>query len=265
MIGRGPGPGFYARLLAAFFRNCLAREMMFRTSFVMSLLSGYGWSLVMLLFLSTVVARVQSLGNWERRDIHVLVGTFMVVQGLMQFLFETNMWRIASYVREGTLDFVLVKPVDSQFFMSTRFLRLSALGLLLPGVALVATGARPPFVLGDLLLYLAGTVAGIAILYSISFLLATTTIWFVRAEMGGLVYGMFDVMRLPADVYPRPLRFAFTYVIPLVFIASVPAQTLQHRGSHLVALAGMGAALVALALARAFWFFALRFYSSTGS
>lgn len=256
---------YYATLMLGILRNCVAREMMFRASFVMSLLSGYGWSLVMLLFLSTVVARVQALGAWEQRDIHVLVGTFMVVQGIMQCLFETNMWRIGSHVREGTLDFILTKPVDSQFLVSARYLRLSALGLLLPGVALVATGARGPFVWADTLLYVGGTVAGIAILYAVSFVLAASTIWFVRADMGGLVYGLFDVMRLPADVYPKALRITFTYVVPLVFIASVPAQTLQHRGSPAVALAGMGVAVVALVFARAFWFFALKSYSSTGS
>ncbi len=256
---------YYARLLVAIFHNCLAREMMFRASFVTSLLSSYGWSLIMLLFLSTVVARVQTLGAWERRDIHVLVGTFMIVQGLVQFLFENNMWRISSYVREGTLDFILTKPVDSQFLTSLRYLRLPALGLLIPGVALVATGARPPLVVVDLLLYLGGVIGGIVILYAISLLLASTTIWFVRADMGGLVYGMFDVMRLPADVYPHPVRFTLTYILPLVFIASVPAQTLQHRGTPLVSLAGMGAGVVLFFLSRAFWFLALRSYSSTGS
>jgi viologen exporter family transport system permease protein len=256
---------FHARLIRAFFQNCLAREMMFRASFVMSLLSGYGWSLIMLLFLTTVVARVQRIGNWEQRDIYVLVGTFMIVQSVTQFLFESNMWRISSYVREGTLDFILTKPVDSQFFTSLRYLRLPSLGLLLPGVALVATGARAPFVLSDLLLYLASVLGGLAILYSISFMLATTTIWLVRAEMGGLVYGMFDVMRLPADVYPRVVRFTLTYVLPLVFIASVPAQTLQHRGHAVWALAGTGIGLAMLAVSRALWRFALRSYSSTGS
>jgi len=255
----------YARLFVAIFRNCLQREMMFRASFITSLLSSYGWSFIMLLFLSTVVARVQSIGAWERRDIHVLVGTFMIVQGLTQFFFESNMWRISSYVREGTLDFILTKPVDSQFLTSLRYLRLPALGLLIPGVALVVAGARPPFSWGDLLLYLGGVAGGIAILYAISFMLATTTIWFVRAEMGGLVYGMFDVMRLPADVYPRAVRFALTYILPLVFIASVPTQTLQHRGHPLASIAGTAAGIVLFLLSRVFWFVALRSYSSTGS
>lgn len=259
------GIRYYAKLMVSIFRNCLAREMMFRASFVMSLISGYGWSFVMLLFLSTVVARVESIGAWEQRDIYVLVGTFMCVQGITQFLFETNMWRIGSYVREGTLDFILTKPVDSQFLVSTRYLRLSALGLLLPGVALVLTGARKPFIWTDTLLYVGGTVAGIAILYAISFVLATTTIWFVRADMGGLVYGLFDVMRLPADVYPRALRLTFTYLLPIIFVASVPAQTLQHRGDPKLALGGIAVALLALAFARVFWLTALRSYSSTGS
>lgn len=256
---------YYLKLMISIFRNCLAREMMFRASFVTSLISGYGWSLVMLLFLSTVVGRVQALGTWEQRDIYVLVGTFMCVQGITQCLFESNMWRIGSYVREGTLDFILTKPVDSQFFVSTRYLRLSALGLLIPGVALVLTGARAPFVWSDTLLYVGGTAAGIAILYAISFVLATTTIWFVRADLGGLVYGLFDVMRLPADVYPRALRFTFTYVLPIIFVASVPAQTLQHRGDPKIALGGIAVAILALAFARAFWFTAIKSYSSTGS
>lgn len=255
----------YLRLMGSIFRNCISREMMFRASFITSLISGYGWSLVMLLFLSTIVARVQTLGTWELPDIYVLVGTFMIVQGIGQFLFDQNMWQIATHVREGTLDFILTKPIDSQFLVSVRFLRLSALGLLIPGVVLVAAGARAPFVALDALLYFAGTIAGIGILYAVSFVLATTTIWFVRADMGGLVYGLFDVMRLPADVYPRGLRLIFTYAIPLVFIASVPAQTLQHRGVVAVSLAGIGGAILAVLMARAFWFAALRSYSSTGS
>jgi len=255
----------YGRLLAAFFSNCVAREMIFRTHFITSLIGGYGWSLVMLLFLATVVQRVQSLGVWQLPDIYVLMGTFMIVQGTTQFLLEDNLWQISSYVREGTLDFILTKPVDSQFLVSLRFLKLPALGLLIPGTVLVILGARMPLEPLDLLLYLAGVAAGVAIFYSIGFMLATTTIWFVRADMGGLVYGLVDVMRFPADVFPRALRLTFTYVLPLVFIASVPTQTLQHRAGLATPLAGMMAAVVMFGLARLLWRFALRFYSSASS
>jgi ABC-2 type transport system permease protein len=239
--------------------------MTFRASFLSSVISSLGWSLIMLLFLTTIVGRVRNVAGWEVRDVWVLCGTFMVVQGITQFLFEANMWRLPEYVREGTLDFFLIKPVDSQFLVSVRNLRLSALGLLLPGVALIATGARPPFVPAHLCLYLGGVVGGIMILYSVSFFLATWTIWFVRADLGGLIYGLFDVIRLPADVYPRGLRLVFTYGLPLVFIASVPTKMLQHRGDLWFSLGGFAAALLFFAVARLFWKFALRSYVSTGS
>ena len=255
----------HARLLLALIRTCLVRELTFRASFVASLISSIGWSLIMLVFLTAVVGRVENLAGWELRDVYVLCGTFMVVQGITQFLFEVNMWSMPRYVREGTLDLLITKPVDSQFYVSCRYLRFSALGLLIPGIALIATGARPPFVAVDLLLYLAGALAGIFILYSVSFFLATWTIWFVRAELGGLIYGLFDVIRFPADIYPRALRAVFTYGLPLVFIASVPTQTLQHRGSLWGSLAGVLAAALAFLVARLFWRFALRFYASTGS
>jgi ABC-2 type transport system permease protein len=83
--------------------------------------------------------------------------------------------------------------------------------------------------------------------------------------MGGLIYGLVDVMRFPADVFPRALRFTLTYVLPLVFIASVPTQTLQHRGGPVAPLAGMMAAVLMFGLARLLWRFALRFYSSASS
>ncbi|MGQ9731248.1 MAG: ABC-2 family transporter protein [Candidatus Zipacnadales bacterium] len=62
------------------------------------------------------------------------------------------------------------------------------------------------------------------------------------------------MIRLPADVYSKALRATFTYVLPLVFIASIPAQTLQYRKSPLMTAAGRGPAVVVLRFARAFWF-----------
>ncbi|MGQ9731250.1 MAG: ABC-2 family transporter protein [Candidatus Zipacnadales bacterium] len=81
----------------------------------------------MLLFLSTVVERVQALGTWQQQGIYVLMNVHERKRRHRISGFETNMWRIGSYVREGTLDFILIKPCDSPFLASTRFLRRSSL------------------------------------------------------------------------------------------------------------------------------------------
>ncbi|MGQ9731249.1 MAG: hypothetical protein ACUVX8_08220 [Candidatus Zipacnadales bacterium] len=48
------------------------------------------------------------------------------------------------------------------------------------------TGAWPPVGWHHTLLYVGGTMAGIANLYAVPFVLATTTSWLGRTEMGEL-------------------------------------------------------------------------------
>ena len=71
--------------------------------------------------------------------------------------------------------------------------------------------------------------------------------------------------RYPLNAYPPPLRLLFTFVLPVAFLTTVPAQVLLGVAGAPMLLAGLGLAVVFFAAARSFWLFALRFYTSASS
>ncbi|MFN7229914.1 MAG: ABC transporter permease, partial [Synechococcaceae cyanobacterium] len=189
--------------------------------------------------------------------------------GVSSTLLRPNLSRIVAQVQEGTLDFVLLKPIDSQFWLSTR--TLSPWGLPEMGVGLCLSlwaawqsGARPGaggLAIGALMLLSAAL-----ILYSLWFLLAATSIWFVKTWnatevlRAGLTAG-----RYPISAYPEGLRSVFTLVLPVAFLTTVPAEAILGRASGPRALAALAMAGLFLLASRLFWRFALRFYTSASS
>ena len=118
------------------------------------------------------------------------------------------------------------------------------------------------------MLYLVALGFGIAIHYSIMLTLAAISFWIVRAQ--GLVYGYFNflhIARYPDVIFPRIFRFIFSWIIPVIIVANIPARLLikplGHPGGLMLHLdvAGSGA----LCVSRVFWRFALRRYSSASS
>ncbi|MEB3255732.1 MAG: ABC-2 family transporter protein, partial [Synechococcaceae cyanobacterium] len=71
--------------------------------------------------------------------------------------------------------------------------------------------------------------------------------------------------RYPVSAYPPGLRTFFTLVVPITFLTTVPAESLLGRSSGSWLALSLAVALGSLLLARAFWRFALRFYTSASS
>jgi ABC-2 type transport system permease protein len=182
-----------------------------------------------------------------------------------------NVANIPELVRTGKLDSLLVLPIDSQFAVSTKQFGLDSivnafLGGVVVCVSLSQLGTVPTPV--SVLLYVVALGFGVAVHYSIMLGLAGVSFWIVRAQ--GLVYGYFNflnIARYPDVIFPRIFRMIFGWVIPVVIIANIPARLLiKSLGQptqlmlHLVI-----ASCIVFWLARVFWRFALRHYSSASS
>jgi len=65
--------------------------------------------------------------------------------------------------------------------------------------------------------------------------------------------------------YPTAYRFFFTFIIPVAFLTTVPAEAMLGR-VQVNWVIGAGVLAIALVLvSRVFWQFALRFYTSASS
>jgi len=261
----------YIEIYSIMLRNSLIREMSFKANFILWMLVEVLWFLGQIVFFSIVFGSVDRIGDWSKWEVVLLVGTHQIIAQLFQAFFFVNVANIPELVRTGKLDSLLVLPIDSQFAVSSKQFGLdsvvnAALGAVVVVISLTRLGLMPHPL--HILLYLAAIGFGIAIHYSIMLNLAAVSFWIVRAQ--GLVYGYFNflnIARYPDVIYPRLFRLIFSWLIPVIIVANIPARVLiKSLGQPVPLMLQMiAASLIIFSSSRLFWRFALRRYSSASS
>ena len=158
---------------------------------------------------------------------------------------------------------MVLKPIDAQLQVSVRVLSPWGVPDFLFGVALVAFGSlRSSTTIGDAFWMLIPLLSGAVILYGLWFLVATTAIWFTKIyNATEVLRGLLDAGRFPMAAYPAAYRFVFTFVVPVAFLTTVPAEAMLGRGRPAFFVGGAVLAVVTFIASRAFWRFSLKSYT----
>jgi len=256
-------------LLLVFFRTSLQRDAAYRADFFLRAFTATLQMCGELLALWTIFANTTALRGWSPPQVIVLLGVYRVMIGLIGMVIAPNMRLIMEDIRSGTLDFVLAKPIDSQFYVSFRNFVIwrandIALGLLLVLGGVIALGRLDEP--GRALPFLLMIGAGATIIYSLWLMLATSVFWFVRVNNIEMVFwNAFEASRYPIDIYRPWVRWALTFILPLAFITTFPAGVLTGHVGWTTVLRAALMAPVMLLLASAFWRFGLRHYSGASA
>ncbi len=184
-------------------------------------------------------------------------------------LIQPSMEQLIEAVHEGTLDFTLTKPEDAQLLVSIQRVEIWSLtDVILGFVVLVGALARLGATVGlrEAAGFAGAVAAGGLIVYSFWLMLATLSFWFVRVEnMLEIFQSMYEAGRWPVSLYPRWLKFMLTFLVPVAFATTVPAQALSGRLTGKTLAGAFVLAVIMLVLSRAFWRVGVRRYSSASS
>lgn len=257
----------YLKVLGLFWSTALAAEMEYRANFALAALSSLGNLVGSLFGLFLFYRTGYTFAGWSWQEALVVLGVFTLLQGISATFLVPNLNRIVRHVQEGTLDFVLLKPISSQFWLSTYTLSPWGLpdvcfGLILIGYAGQLLGLGWSNYLSSLL----PLGFGIVSLYSLWFMLGATSIWFVKIyNVTEVLRGLVEAGRYPIVAYPAAYRVFFTFVIPVAFLTTVPAETMLARSQVGWSIGAGVLATVLFFAASKFWSFALRFYTSASS
>jgi ABC-2 type transport system permease protein len=167
------------------------------------------------------------------------------------------------------MDFLLLRPVSSQFLVSLRMLALpEAVNAVIGcGVAIYAghlAGVRWSIAaIGEAAVFM---LCGLILLYALWFATMTCSFWLVQVDtLDTLFYGVFETARYPVAFFKGLVRAVLTFAIPVAFATTFPAQALLGTADLHLLLAGLALATVALILTHLFWNYAVRYYSSASS
>ena len=259
----------YLRLFAVFFRVSLMGELAYRVNFFVQLFQSLLSLGISLIGLEVIFSYTDTLGGWRPDEVLALVGVYFLVSGIIGLVIQPGMEEFIQSVRDGTLDFALTKPEDAQVIISIRRVEIWSLIDILMGLgvlvtALVRMGER---VGGwEAAVFILMLLAGGVIIYSFWLILATLSFWFVRVENILTVFqSMYEAGRWPISLYPGWLRYGLTFVVPIAFAVTVPAEALTGRLDWVTLVIAVSLAVVFFVVSRLFWQAGLRHYSGTSA
>ncbi len=254
-------------VLRVFWGTSLSSELEYRANFVTSTLYSSGQLAGTLFTIRTLYGKGYQFGGWSRDETYLVIALFTLMDGITTSALSPNLSKIVLHVQKGSLDFILLKPLDAQLQLSTRNLTPwgfpnIVFALMLLGIAGHRLGlGAGAYVAGILPVFFA-----IIILYSLWFAVGTTTIWFTKVwNATEVLRSVVEAGKYPVAAFQPGVRFFFTFIVPVAFLTTIPAEVM--RGSKGVLFIFVEAVIAAITFiaSRLFWRIALRFYTSASS
>lgn len=260
----------YAQIWLASARYSIVRSLMFRGDFIIWSLVELFWMTVNVLTISVIYEHTQSIANWSKYEMILLVGTSMLIQRFLMGFFWSSIFEMGRNIRTGNFDFFLAQPGNIMFMATTRKLDPDGLAnsVLAAGVVIYAAhklNLHPSFL--DVTLYALMVFSGLVIHYSMLVLSISLVFWLTSAQgVEGTYFALTEFSRLPQAAFKGIVsRVLFVWILPVVVVSNAPASTILH-GFHWSWVAWLfGAAAVWFALAVFVFHRGLRRYTSASS
>ena len=259
----------YLRLVLIFYKNSLLTELEYRANFLFNIVMSGFWLLWSILSVSIFFQHREQIGGWSYYEALAVLGLFSLMNGIIAAVLRPNVDRLVESIRLGTFDFVLTKPVNSQFMASVRHLVIWHLTDVVIGLGIILYAVNRlgiPVTLERVFFFATLVLAACIIVYSFWLGLVTLAFWFVRVDNIVEIFNAFyEAGRFPVDAFPRWAQGLLTFVVPIAFVTTVPASAAVGRLQPFYGLYALALALILFTGATLFWRFALRHYTSASS
>ena len=259
----------YARLLGIQVRTSTLTLLQYRFDFFTDAFLEILWALTALVPLFVVFGTRRAVAGWSFGEALLVVGWFTLLQGILEGAINPSLTSVVEHIRKGTLDFVLLKPADAQFLVSTaKFQPWRATNVVTAGVIFAYAFhliGRPPSAL-DLLTAASLLMTSALILYSLWILTVSAAFYVVKVDnLSFLFSSIFDAARWPSTVFRGVVSVIFTFVIPLALMTTYPALAMLGKLRLSTFLLAAGGAILFATAARFVWLGSIGRYTSASS
>jgi ABC-2 type transport system permease protein len=259
----------YARLYAYFVRFAVSRAMEFRFDFFFRIVMDMVYYAVNIVFFKVIYNHVNEIAGWTEDQVLVFVAGYLFVDAVAMTIFSNNNWVFPYLVNKGDLDYYMVRPVSTFFFVNFRdFAANSFLNLIMTIGILAWTMAHcaQPFSAGAMALFILMLLGGTLIHQAMQMLFLIPVFWAHRVEgLRSLSWGIGQLGERPHRIYSDAVQRVTLSILPAALIASLPAYVL-FEGPSLAPLANFLGVLIGFhVVLLLFWRFALRAYASASS
>ena len=257
------------RLYGHFLRFSFSKALEFRIEFYFRIAMDLVYYAVNLAFFKIIFLHSKYLAGWTDAQVTIFVGAFIVVDALQMTIFSNSTWGIAQLVNRGDLDYYLVRPVSTFFFITVRdFAANSFVNLIMAVGILVWALARYPGHLEWLrvLAFLFFVLNGAFLFFLVSMLFILPVFW-THSNRGlqPLFWTATRFMERPHGIFTSPMRWVLLTVLPFSLMASVPSALLFESQPLIFGIGTLAVTVVFVCLVLWVWRQGLQNYTSASS
>jgi ABC-2 type transport system permease protein len=257
------------KLLSAFFKVNVQLALAYRADTVVNILLNIMWLGWELLSLSIIFSNTTSLGGWGFGELIALLGVFRLVNTLMIALIWPNTEKFNQSIRDGSMDYTLLQPINSLFLVTFSRITIWRIWDLVLAIVLIMVGIN---ISGDIttplsvLTFILLTVSGAIVIYSLWIVLIALTFWFTKFDNNvTILQALLNAGRYPVTVYPVWLRVIVTFVIPIAVATTIPLQALRGDLNLQRVLLFIAVGIASFLVASRVWKAGLKRYSGASS
>ena len=255
------------KILRIMFHNIkisLLNELAHKANFLMRFLSDSVFFLVYFIFYTVIYSYVSNINGWGKYEILLLMGTFHIVISLFTAFFVPNLAQIPGLVKSGGLDRFLVKPINTQFLLSTHVIDIGSLVNIILGIAIVSISferIKITIVAANIMLYVIYIALGVLTLYSVLFILICSIFWLKDSTWSIKFFMTFNSFAdKPVTIYKGVIYRLLVYIFPIGLVANVPANVILNKNDYGLELCLGVMSCVLFFLSRYIWKKGIRLY-----
>ena len=257
------------KLLSALLKYNVQQDLAYRSEAVIGIFMGLFWIAYEIGSLAIIFNNTQAIGGWGFAEVLALTGVWKIINTFMFSIVWPNTEKLNEGIRSGSLDYVFLQPINSQFMVSVNRVviwRLTELllsaAMIVYGLSMSASVTTPLSVFVFLLL----TASGLMIIYSVWVMLIALTFWFTKFDNNvTILQALLVAGRFPATVYPAWLRALITFVIPIAVATTVPLQALRGELPFWQVIGFLAVGVVVFYVATRVWKAGTRKYSGASA
>jgi len=259
----------YWRLYCLLVKLNLMKALSYRGNFIFGFIITGMESLTMFAAIGIVFTKINTLAGWNFGDVLVLNGVHLLANTASWLLFRGGINDFDRVINRGEFDFYLVRPVSAQFYASIQRIDVEDVARGIVGIVVMFFGLSQNNAVIQLIhlpLFFLTFFCGQAVLYGVFLSLKTISFKSIQGwATNNIAFRFQELASYPTDIYRGILKTVYTFILPLIFVATVPTKALLGKLPFELAVGSIIAAIISFCIARFFWQMGIKNYSSASS
>lgn len=256
----------FFRIFFLFSRNSLKTTLMHRTGIILFTLGKTLRFAMFFAFVFFLVHKTQTLAGYAPSQIIIFFLTFTIIDTVSQLFFR-EVYRFRPLVLSGELDTILVKPYHPFMRILIGGIDVMDAVMIIPYTGLLVVAL---FQVGNIT-----PISGVfyfllivnALVLATGFHMLVLALGVLTTEIDHAIMIYRDVTRLggmPIDIYREPIRFTFTFILPVGIMMSFPVKALFNLLSPSFIFVSFLFGISTLFAGLCGWEYAIKKYQSWG-